>query len=147
MASAPKHRSYAQREAISLQLHRKILNLPVFAIIGIFSGCASNSFSGPIQLYSNSQIEVVRAATHRRPRGIVIYGDVRRKDGRANSLSGHLHFVVTNDTGRVVATADAPWGEFINRRFRRGYYAVFLSIARPSTVTTIDVEVVLPALG
>jgi hypothetical protein len=128
-----------------IQNHRKILNLLVFALILIFSGCALNSFRGPIQLSSNSQIEVVSAAARSKPGGIAIYGDVRRRDGQAKSVPGHLHFVATDDAGRVIAMTDAPWGEFMSRRLRRAYYTAFLSIDRPSTTTTISIAVVLNA--
>jgi hypothetical protein len=89
---------------------------------------------------SNADIVVVRANAHRKADGILIYGDVRRTDGYARKVEGHLHIVALNESGNPVATIDAPWGEFMSRRFRLAYFKVKLRLADQSSIEAISVE-------
>lgn len=108
-------------------------------------GCASGPrFTGPIKLTSNSEIAIVRATARQKPDGVLVGGDVRRPNGYAGVVPGHLHVVGRDGSGNVVASTDAPWGEFSNRRFRLAYFKAFLQAANPSAITTISIESVTP---
>jgi hypothetical protein len=123
---------------------RILVTAPALAFIALCQGCASGpAFTGPIHLISNSDIVVVRAAARRKPDGILINGDVRRTNGYAGAVPGHLH-VVGRDVpgGNVIAITDVTWGEFMSRRFRLAYYKAFLKTDNPSAVATITVEAV-----
>lgn len=102
------------------------------------------AFPGPIQITSNAKIEVVRATARRKPDGILVGGDVRRTNGYAGVIPGSLHVVGRDGSGNIVATTDAPWGEFMNRRFRLAYFKAFLAAANPSAIVKISVEPVTP---
>lgn len=93
---------------------------------------------------SNTEIAVVRATARQKPEGILVAGDVRRTNGYAGTVPGHLHVVGRDSSGNVVATTDAPWGEFMNRRFRLAYFKAFLQTANPSAIVKISVELVTP---
>lgn len=67
-------------------------------------------------------------------------GDVRRPDLGSGLVAGHLHVTGRNTAGVVIASADAPWGEFMNRRFRLAYFKAFLKVDDPGTIAAISVE-------
>jgi hypothetical protein len=94
----------------------------------------------PIQLASSPQIVVVRAVAHHKNGGIEVGGDVRRPDLGSGKVAGHLHVTGRNAAGVVVASTDAPWGEFMNRRFRLAYFKAFLNVEDPDTIAAISVE-------
>lgn len=37
----------------------------------------------------------------------------------------------------VIASTDAPWGEFMNRRFRLAYFKAFLEVEDPSAIDRV----------
>ena len=47
---------------------------------------------------------------------------------------------LTAPAGVIVASTDAPWGEFMNRRFRLAYFKAFLKTDDPGAITAISVE-------
>jgi len=117
----------------------------ILALSLTVAGCAAGpAFRGPIQIASNSKIVVVSATARQKPEGILVGGDVRRTNGYAGSVPGHLHVVGRDASGNVIATTDAPWGEFMNRRFRLAYFKAFLAAANPSAIVKISVEPVTP---
>lgn len=117
--------------------------LPALLLVLAITGCAIGPrFLGPIALVSNSDIAVVRAAARQKPDGILVGGDVRRTNGYAGPVPGHLHVVGSDGAGNVVATTDAPWGEFMTRRFRLAYFNAYLRTADSSRVAKISVEAV-----
>lgn len=71
---------------------------------------------------------------------MIVGGDVRRTNGYATPVPGHLHVIGRDSNGNVVAENDAPWGEFMNRRFRLAYLKAHLQTATPATITTIAIE-------
>ena len=104
-------------------------------------GCVSGpAFTGSIERLSNAQIDVVRVSARVKSGGIAVGGDVRRPNGYAGVVPGHLNIVGRDAAGHVVASADAPWGEFKNRRFRLAYFAATLLTSEPSKVVEIRVE-------
>lgn len=103
------------------------------------SGCMNGSFRGSIVSTSSGDIQVVRAVASRKPGGIVVSGDVRRRDGYAGPVPGYLHVVGMDAAGNVVATANAPWGQFMNRRLRQAYFKGFLKSASPTSIVSISV--------
>lgn len=108
-------------------------------------GCATGpKFSGAIQIATNPEIVVVRVTARQKPDGILVGGDVRRTNGYAGAVPGHLEVVGRDKSGNVVATTSAPWGEFMSRRFRLAYFSAFLRAADPSSIATIRVEPVTP---
>lgn len=121
-------------------------HIPIVLTLSLaLGGCASGpAFRGPIQITSSAQIEVVRATAHRKPDGILVGGDVRRTNGYAGVIPGHLHVVGRDGSGNLVATTDAPWGEFKNRRFRLAYFKAFLPATDPSAITSISIVPVTP---
>lgn len=119
--------------------------MPLLAFIALCQGCAGGpAFRGPIQLTSNTEIVVVRATGRQKPDGILVGGDVRRTNGYARAVPGHLHVVGRDGSGNVVSTTDAPWGEFMTRRFRLAYFKAFLRTANPSAIAKITIEPVTP---
>ena len=85
---------------------------------------------------------VVRATAHQQAGGIEVGGDVRRPDLGAEKVAGHLHVTGRNAAGVVIASTDAPWGEFMNRRFRLAYFKAFLKVEEPGAIAAISVDVV-----
>lgn len=100
----------------------------------------------PIQLVSNADINVTRATAHLDKDGIRVDGDVRRTNGHAGKVPGHLHITAFNAAGEVVAATDTGWGEFMNRRFRLAYYRGQLVSARAPDVARITVEPIATTL-
>lgn len=94
----------------------------------------------PIQLASNPEIVVVRATAHQQAGGLEVGGDVRRTDGGSGRVAGQLRVTGRNTAGEVVASSDAPWGEFMNRRFRLAYFKAILKVDDPSAIAAITVE-------
>lgn len=124
--------------------YRAHLSLLGIALILTVSGCAFGpTFRGSIQPLSNSDIVVVRAVAHQKANGIQIDGDVRRTNGYATRIVGHLHIVGLDAHGNVVAETDAPWGEFMNRRFRLAYFRAILKSADTSAIISIRIEPVI----
>lgn len=105
----------------------------------LLSGCVSPSFRGSIARLSDSQIAVITTSVRVREHGLVIKGDVGRKDGYVRPLPGYLHIEGLDRGGRIVAAADTCWGEFIVRRFHLAYYRAFLSVSNPGSVAAITV--------
>lgn len=121
----------------------RLLLLPVTLIVGVpLSGCAeSKAFVGPVSFSSSADIAVVRAVAHRdKDERVVVDGDVRRPNGYAGVVPGHLRVEGRNAGGAVVAATDANWGEFMNRRFRRAYFHAVLPAGDASTITSISVR-------
>lgn len=109
------------------------------------SGCATGpEFGGAFQLVPNPEITVVRATAHQKHDGILVGGDVRRTNGYAGPVPGHLELVGRDKSGKIVATTNAPWGEFMNRRFRLAYFKAFLRTTDPSAIAIIRIEAVAP---
>lgn len=125
-----------------MKYHSLIVYLSrVTVLLLMVAGCTpALKFSGPIQLVPNAEIVVVHATARHEPDGIVIGGDVRRTNGYANPVPGHLHLVGLDEAGKIVAATDAPWGEFMSRRFRLAYFKAHLRTAAPSAVTKISIE-------
>lgn len=128
---------------------KKILENITVALVLLLAmaagGCTTDpKFSGAIQLVPNSEIVVVRATAHRKPDGILVGGDVRRTNGYAGAVPGHLEVVGRDRSGNIVATSSTPWGQFISRRFRLAYFKVLLLTPDPSTIATIRIEPVTP---
>ncbi|MBA3896847.1 MAG: hypothetical protein H0X36_06875 [Sphingomonadaceae bacterium] len=114
----------------------------VLALITACQGCASGPrFPGAVHLVSSADIEIESATARQNLGGIRIAGDVRRTNGYAGTFPGHLHVTGRDAAGHVVAVTDVNWGEFMNRRFRLAYYKAFLEVGKPSSVASIDVEV------
>ena len=104
------------------------------------TGCvAGPRFSGDIQFAPNAEIIVIRATAHPKSDGILIDGDVRRTNGYANAVPGHLEVIARDESGKVLATTETAWGEFMTRRFRLAYFTAFLRIADPSAIATIRI--------
>ncbi|MBB3862054.1 type IV pilus biogenesis protein CpaD/CtpE [Novosphingobium hassiacum] len=104
------------------------------------AGCASKmAFRGPIALASDQQIMIVRATAKFKQNGILVSGDIRRTNGYAGSVAGHLHIEGLGAQGEVLVKADAPWGEFMSRRFRLAYFKAFLETPSVSSITSIRV--------
>ena len=113
------------------------------ALAMLGQGCAHGPrVRVPIQFASNPQIMVVRATAHQQAGGIEVGGDVRRPDLGAEKVAGHLHVTGRNAAGVVIASTDAPWGEFMNRRFRLAYFKAFLKVEEPGAIAAISVDVV-----
>lgn len=119
---------------------------PIVAALALaLGGCATGpAFHGTVEVAANSEIVVVRATARQKPDGILVGGDVRRTNGFAGSIPGHLRVIGRDSSGRVVATTDAPWGEFMNRRFRLAYFKAFLQTADPAAIATVSIEPVTP---
>lgn len=83
---------------------------------------------------------VARVVAHQKTGGIEVDGDVRRPDLGSGPVPGHLHVTGRNAAGAVIASTDAPWGEFKNRRFRLAYFKAFLKVADPGAIAAISVE-------
>lgn len=105
----------------------------------VVQGCALGP-RVPIALASDRQIVVVRAVAHHMKGGIEVGGDVRRPDLGSGKVAGHLHVTGRNAAGVVIASTDAPWGEFMNRRFRLAYFKAFLKVQDPGEIAAISVE-------
>lgn len=120
------------------------LAIPLSLSLALFAqGCALGSrVRMPIELTSDRQISVVRAVAHQKDGGIEVAGDVRRPDLGSGMVTGHLHVTARNAAGVIVASTDAPWGEFMNRRFRLAYFKAFLKVEEPGAIAAISVEVV-----
>lgn len=112
-----------------------------FSLALLIQGCALGPrVRVPIELASDSRIVVVRAVAHEMNGGIEVGGDVRRPDLGSGKVTGHLHVTGRNATGLVIASTDAPWGEFMNRRFRLAYFKAFLRLEDPRAIAAITVE-------
>ena len=85
--------------------------------------------------------ELLRAEA---PEGIVVGGDVRRTNGFAGMVPGHLEVVGRNALGRIVASTTTSWGEFMSRRFHSAYFTAVLLTPDASTITSIRIEPVTP---
>jgi hypothetical protein len=94
----------------------------------------------PISISSDRQIVVVRALAHYRDEGIVVGGDVRRVDSGSFAVAGHLHVTGRNAAGLIIASTDAPWGEFKNRRFRLAYFEALLKPQKPGDIMAISID-------
>ena len=122
---------------MKMRLYISVFIAPVLATIG---GCATGpKFNGDVQFGSNPEIVVVRAIAHQKFNGILVGGDVRRTNGYAGTVPGYLEVEGRDVSGVVVARAKAPWGEFINRRFRLAYFKAFLPTDEPRTIVTIRI--------
>ena len=123
-----------------------VMNVQVAVLLtSIVGGCATGPrFRGPIQLVSNAQIVVIRATARQKPEGIVVGGDVRRTNGFAGGVPGHLEVVGWDVSGKIVASTNTSWGEFMSRRFRLAYFRAILRTKDPSSIATIRVESVTP---
>ena len=121
-------------------------HIPIVLTLALaLGGCAtSQAFRGPIKIVSDSEIVVVRATARPKPNGILVAGDVRRTNGFAGAVPGHLRVIGRDGSGNLVATTDAPWGEFMNRRFRLAYFKAFLQTADPNAIASISIEAVTP---
>jgi len=69
----------------------------------------------------------------------MVDGDVRRPNGYAGVVSGHLRIEARNQEGVVVAATNANWGEFKNRRLRLAYFRAELSAGDASSIAEISV--------
>ena len=118
------------------------LAIPMCLSLALFTqGCALGPrVRVPIALVSDRQIVVVRAVAHHKNGGIEVGGDVRRPDLGSGKVAGHLHVTGRNAAGVIVASTDAPWGEFMNRRFRLAYFKAFLKVQDPDEIAAISVE-------
>lgn len=118
-------------------------NLRMFTIGcagSLLTSCASHmAFHGPISLASDQQIVVVQASAKFKKNGILVGGDVRRTNGYAGSVPGHLHVEGLGANGNVIAATDAPWGEFMSRRFRLAYFKAFLATPNAASIASIRV--------
>ena len=128
---------------------RKTAGIVDLAITLVFAmaiaGCASGPrFGGAIQLVPNAEILVVRATARQEPDGFAVGGDVRRTNGFAGAVPGHLEVVARDREGRIVASTSTSWGEFKNRRFRLAYFTTILRTPNPSAIATIRIEPVTP---
>lgn len=90
-------------------------------------------------LASDKQVAVVRASAKFKQNGILIGGDVRRTNGYAGAAPGHLHVEGISASGEVIAETDAPWGEFMTRRFRLAYFKAFLGTPNTASIASIRV--------
>ncbi|AZI37739.1 hypothetical protein NT2_06_01430 [Caenibius tardaugens NBRC 16725] len=127
------------------QICSPLRSMPLLAIIAFCQGCANGpAFRGPIQFSANTEIVIVRATARRKTDGILVGGDVRRTNGYAGPVPGHLHVVGLDNSGNVVAITDAPWGAFMSRRFRLAYFMAYLRAANSASITKITIEPVTP---
>lgn len=116
-----------------------------FFVISILAmtltGCVTAAaHDDAIRLVSNADIVVVRATAHRKKDGILIGGDVRRTNGYAGAVPGHLEVIARDRSGSIIAAVKATWGEFMTRRFRLAYFSAFLRVSDPSAIATISIE-------
>ena len=72
--------------------------------------------------------------------GIEVDGDVRRPNGYAGVVPGHLRIEGRDTSGTVLAATTADWGEFKSRRFRLAYFHTFLPVGNPALVKSITVQ-------
>jgi len=106
-----------------------------------FGGCASQrTFRGEMLLVPGQPVVVVRTWARLGKDGLVVGGDVKRAAGQGRRVAGHLHIVGRNAEGRIVASTDAPWGEFIARRFHLAYFRALLRTDRASAIVSVTVE-------
>lgn len=70
---------------------------------------------------------------------LVVDGDVRRPNGYAGVVPGHLRVEGRNLAGTVVATTDTNWGAFMNRRFRLAYFRAVIPPEKSSEIASISV--------
>lgn len=104
-------------------------------------GCSSGAENRvSVNFISNTDIVVVSAKAHRKSDGILVAGDVQRPNNYAGVVPGHLRVVGRDVTGSVVAATDAPWGEFMNRRFRLAYFKTVLRTASPAAIASVSIE-------
>lgn len=115
----------------------------------LLASCASSiAFRGPIALSSDGQIAVVQASAKFKNNGILVGGDVRRTNGYAGVVPGHLHVEGLGANGEIIAATDAPWGEFMSRRFRLAYFKAFLETPHVASIVSIRViSVTAPQQG
>lgn len=69
----------------------------------------------------------------------MVDGDVRRPNGYAGVVPGHLRVVGKNAAGAVVASTETKWGQFMNRRFRLAYFRAILPAGDVGAITSISV--------
>lgn len=114
----------------------------VIACVGfLLASCASNlTFHGPITLASDKRITVVQASAKFKQKGILIGGDVRRANGYAGAVPGRLHVEGLSASGDVIVETDAPWGQFMSRRFRLAYFKAFLETPNAALIKSIRVS-------
>ena len=113
----------------------------VVLVMATSSGCAlAPPFSGKIVPVSSSQIAVVRVVGHMENLGIAVDGDVRRPNGYAGVVPGHLRIEGRDASGGVLASTTTDWGEFKSRRFRLAYFHAFLPVENPALVKSITVQ-------
>ena len=104
-------------------------------------GCASQrAFSGQVLLVPGQPVVVVRTWARLGKEGLVVGGDVKRAGGQGGRVRGHLHVVGRDSEGRIVASADAPWGDFIARRFHLAYFRALLRTDRATAIVSVTVE-------
>jgi hypothetical protein len=123
------------------KMYRSQLSVAALILAMSLTGCATvHRFNGNMQLSPNAEIIVVRATARMKRYGILIDGDVRRVNGYATAVPGHLEVVARDGSGNVVTTTKTNWGQFMNRRFRLAYFTAFLRVSDPSIITTISIE-------
>lgn len=107
------------------------------------SGCTNDPcVHVPIRIVSNEIVEVPRAVAHIDGQGLRIDGDVRRRDGYANPVAGHLVVTAFKKDGSIAAMTDAMWGQFANRRFRLAYFRARLPIRQPEEIGLLSIDAV-----
>jgi hypothetical protein len=105
-----------------------------------FGGCASQrAFRGQMLLVPGQPVVVVRTWARAETEGLVVGGDVKRAEGQRGRVRGHLHLVGRDSEGRIVASTDAPWGDFIARRFHLAYFRALLRTDRATSIASVTV--------
>jgi hypothetical protein len=64
-------------------------------------------------------------------------GDVRRPNGYAGVVPGHLRIEGKEAAGAIVSATDATWGEFKNRRLRLAYFRATLANGDSDLIASI----------
>ena len=104
-------------------------------------GCASQRpFRGQMLLVPGQPVVVVRTWARLENDGLAVGGDVKRAEGQGGRVRGHLHVVGRDSGGRIVASTDAPWGEFLARRFHLAYFRALLRTDRATAIVSVTVE-------
>lgn len=114
--------------------------LCLYALVLALGGCATGSaYGGRVTLASSPEIEIVDASAKIRRNGLRIGGDVRRAKGQSGPVAGQLHVEARDAQGALVASTDAPWGEFKLRRLRLAFFRALLLTATPKLIMSVTV--------
>jgi hypothetical protein len=108
-------------------------------ILGL-AGCGTEApFEGTISARPSTVVQLSWVRAKRTADGVRVWGQIQQAHCCA-SLHGYIHFEAIDPSGAIIATSNAPWGEFNARQLHSAWFKAELPMTRERAVSRIDME-------